>query len=58
MFLNGFILTNYKFDLKSSEQDENELDDLPREKNHNSKRFNQIENINILKEDFNILGNL
>jgi len=51
--LNGLALTNYKFDLKSKVIEEN---DEEAEKENGKKGFQPIENLNIIKQDFNLSG--
>ena len=56
-FLNGLALANYKFDLKTYKKEESE--EMEEENNGKDKKkgFQPIENINVLKEDFDLLGN-
>ena len=53
MVLNGLALTNYKFDLKSEVIEENGEE---AEKENGKKGFHPIENLNVIKEDFNLSG--
>ena len=48
-------LTNYKFDLKSIVKEE-KAEENGEESENNKKVFQPIENVNILKADFDVLG--
>jgi len=56
--LNGLALTNYKFDMKSNKKEESEEPEEENEKESKERKkgFQPIENINVIKKDFNLSG--
>lgn len=56
-FLNGLALANYKFDLKTYKKEETEEAEEENNGKDKKKGFHPIENINVLKEDFDLSGN-
>ena len=57
-FLNGLALANYKFDLKTYKKEESEETEEENNGKDKKKGFQPIENINVVKEDFDLSGNL
>ena len=56
-FLNGLALANYKFDLKTYKKEESEETEEENNGKDKKKGFQPIENINVVKEDFDLSGN-